>query len=53
MRKDKSHIGELGCNRLKEIKPLSAEHLWIHVLVKSASSAMELLESMAAKLLNS
>lgn len=43
-------IAELGWNRLKEIKPLSAEHIWIRVLVRSPSSVMELLESMVANL---
>lgn len=33
------------------MKPLSAEHIWIHVLVKSPSSVMELLESVVAKII--
>lgn len=35
------------------MKPLSAEHVWIPVLVRSPSSVMELLESVLAKLLSS
>jgi len=30
IRKHRGHMGELGWNRLKERKPVSVEHLWIH-----------------------